>query len=115
MLSGGTPPEGLVKQPILIVTAHMHWDPEFSDVKLIQTMMLMSELKRIVEESYHTVRPSVPAAVTPDCNIIPMILCGDLNSLPESGLSFTHKAPPIICSRRQFQILPLFSKITNKA
>ena len=95
MLSGGTPPEGLVKQPILIVTAHMHWDPEFSDVKLIQTMMLMSELKRIVEESYHTVRPSVPAAVTPDCNIIPMILCGDLNSLPESGLSF--KAPPITC------------------
>ena len=22
--------------------------------------------------------------------------------------AFTHKAPPIICSRRQFQILPLF-------
>ena len=85
IISGGAPPEALVKQPILIVTAHMHWDPEFSDVKLIQTMMLMSELKRIVEESYHTVRPSVPASVTPDCNIIPMILCGDLNSLPESG------------------------------
>ena len=27
----------------------------------------------------------------------------------------TLKAPPIICSRRQFQNLPLFSKITNKA
>ena len=25
----------------------------------------------------------------------------------------THKAPPIICSRRQLQILPLFQKITN--
>ena len=25
------------------------------------------------------------------------------------------KVPPTICSRRQFQILPLFSKITNKA
>ena len=27
----------------------------------------------------------------------------------------TLKVPPIICSRRQFQILPLFQKITNKA
>ena len=27
---------------------------------------------------------------------------------PVSGL--THKAPPTICSRRQFQILPLFQK-----
>ena len=32
------------------------------------------------------------------------------------GKCLTLKAPPIICSRRQFQILPLFfSKITNKA
>ena len=29
--------------------------------------------------------------------------------------SFTHKAPPIICSRRQFQFFSAFSKITNKA
>ena len=27
---------------------------------------------------------------------------------------FPHKAPPIICSRRQFMILLFFSKITNK-
>ena len=27
----------------------------------------------------------------------------------------THKAPTIICNRRQFQILLLFQKITNKA
>ena len=27
----------------------------------------------------------------------------------------THKAPPIICSRRQFQIFAPFPKITNKA
>ena len=30
-------------------------------------------------------------------------------------LPSTLKAPPIICSRQQFQILPIFSKITNKA
>ena len=36
---------------------------------------------------------------------------------PESCVFFslTHKVPPIICSRREFQILLLFKKITNKA
>ena len=28
--------------------------------------------------------------------------------LAVSVISLTHKAPPIICSRRQFQVLPLF-------
>ncbi|KAL4239374.1 CCR4-NOT transcription complex subunit 6-like [Mactra antiquata] len=81
--SGGLPPEDKIKQPLLITTAHMHWDPEYSDVKLIQTMMLMSELKKVVEESYQVIRPDEQMI---DCNSIPMILCGDLNSLPESGV-----------------------------
>ncbi|KAL5019281.1 hypothetical protein ScPMuIL_005003 [Solemya velum] len=79
----GLPPEGLVRQPILVVTCHIHWDPEYSDVKLIQTMMLMWELKHILEESANSFRPSTH---TPDCNSIPLLLCGDLNSLPESGV-----------------------------
>ncbi|KAH3861375.1 hypothetical protein DPMN_024303, partial [Dreissena polymorpha] len=82
--SGGTPAEDKIKQPLLITTAHMHWDPEFSDVKLIQTMMLMSELKKVVEESYNSIQPTSSSPV--DCNSIPIILCGDLNSLPESGV-----------------------------
>ena len=84
-ITGGLPPEGKIKQPLLVTTAHMHWDPEFSDVKLIQTMMLMSELKKVVEESYQVIRPDMNGQAV-DCNSIPMILCGDLNSLPESGL-----------------------------
>jgi len=81
--SGGLPPDGHVKQPLLVTTAHMHWDPEFSDVKLIQTMMLMSELKKIVEVSYNLYNNHQG---TIDCNAIPTLLCGDLNSLPESGV-----------------------------
>ncbi|KAK3579436.1 hypothetical protein CHS0354_028235 [Potamilus streckersoni] len=80
---GGMPPEAYVKQPLLIATAHVHWDPEFSDVKLIQTMMLMWELKRIAEDSASSFRPG---SSKPNSNSIPMILCGDLNSLPESGV-----------------------------
>ena len=32
-------------QRLLVCTAHIHWDPEFCDVKLIQTMMLMHEVR----------------------------------------------------------------------
>ena len=86
-ITGGLPPEGQIKQPLLVTTAHMHWDPEFSDVKLIQTMMLMSELKKVVEMSSQSVKPpdSKPGT-NGDCNSIPIILCGDLNSLPDSGM-----------------------------
>ena len=79
----GQPPEGQVRQPILVATCHVHWDPEYSDVKLIQTMMLMHELRNIIQDTQMSLRPG---AQTPDCNSIPLILCGDLNSLPESGM-----------------------------
>ena len=39
---------------LLVSNAHMHWDPEYSDVKLIQAVLFMKELteivKRLVEE-----------------------------------------------------------------
>lgn len=51
------PPDApFLNQPLLICTAHLHWDPEFCDVKLIQTMMLSNELKTILEESAETLK-----------------------------------------------------------
>ena len=74
-------------QPLLVATAHIHWDPEYCDVKLIQTIMLMSELKQIIEQSVKQYRPELTGeAARADCNAIPLILCGDLNSLPDSGM-----------------------------
>ena len=70
-----------VHQPILVCTAHIHWDPEFCDVKLIQTMMLSNELRSILEEASHNFRPGHKA----DTNNIQLLLCGDFNSLPDSG------------------------------
>ena len=67
----------------MISTAHIHWDPEYSDVKLIQTMMLVWELKKIIEETIQTYK-----LANTDINSIPLILCGDLNSLPDSGMFF---------------------------
>ena len=34
---------------LLVSNAHMHWDPEYSDVKLIQAVLFMNELTDIVK------------------------------------------------------------------
>ena len=41
---GGASDAAPPNQRLLVCTAHIHWDPEFCDVKLIQTMMLMHEV-----------------------------------------------------------------------
>jgi len=77
-----TVPElGNIKPHIVVANAHIHWDPEFCDVKLIQTVMLMSEIKSFMEE----VKPSFSlGGKTPNQNL-PIILCADMNSLLDSG------------------------------
>ncbi|XP_005178768.1 CCR4-NOT transcription complex subunit 6-like isoform X2 [Musca domestica] len=69
-------------QALLVCTAHIHWDPEFCDVKLIQTMMLSNELKTIIDEASHSFRPGHKN----DLNSVQLLLCGDFNSLPDSGV-----------------------------
>lgn len=95
------------RQLILVANAHMHWDPEFSDVKLIQTMMFLSELKSITERADVSMATASPVSTTTassvstataspvsmttaspsiDPSSIPIVLCADLNSLPDSGV-----------------------------
>ncbi|XP_022247660.1 CCR4-NOT transcription complex subunit 6-like isoform X2 [Limulus polyphemus] len=81
--NGVLPGSSEIHQPLLVCTAHIHWDPEYCDVKLIQTMMLMSELHGILEDATQSFRPG---SQKPDINNIPLLLCGDFNSLPESGV-----------------------------
>jgi CCR4-NOT transcription complex subunit 6 len=78
------------RQLLLVATCHIHWDPDYSDVKLIQTMMLMNELKNITEDVIST---SVDGDAGPP-KAIPLMLCGDFNSLPDSGMRF---APVFSC------------------
>jgi len=94
------------RQVLLVATCHVHWDPEFCDVKLIQTMMLMHKLQSIIKDytqqqmtsstssgatESHTSASNSCDSLTGDSlsgggSSIPLILCGDLNSLPESGV-----------------------------
>lgn len=130
----------LHQQRLLVCTAHIHWDPEFCDVKIIQTIMLTHELQAISNQAakdlliasgeninlrshlktssrlmnrqqlninlsdQNTISPNsalstnMPASATPigggddprleqlGADLIPLILCGDFNSLPESSV-----------------------------
>ena len=70
----------------MVATVHIHWDPEFSDVKLIQTIMFMNELKKLMEEETVSFRPGGGGhSRSSNASNIPLMLCGDLNSLPDSG------------------------------
>ncbi len=75
----------LPPQHFLVANAHIHWDPEFADVKLIQTIMLMNELDTIIMRAqgergigYKSPSPGMPG--------IPIVMCADLNSLPDSSV-----------------------------
>ena len=46
-------PKGL-SQMLMVSTAHIHWDPQLPDVKLVQTMMLVEELQKFVKVGTHT-------------------------------------------------------------
>ncbi|VDM63174.1 unnamed protein product [Angiostrongylus costaricensis] len=70
--------DNVVGTPLVVCTAHIHWDPELCDVKLIQTMMLAHELYKLLEEVAEQFR------ITPQQT--PVLICGDLNSLPDSGM-----------------------------
>lgn len=80
--SAGKSLHGMEKQLLLVANAHMHWDPEYSDVKLVQTMMFLSEVKNIVDKATRSLKLS---SVSGETNAIPLVLCADLNSLPDSG------------------------------
>ncbi|PAA54282.1 hypothetical protein BOX15_Mlig005024g1 [Macrostomum lignano] len=78
-ISGGPP------RQMVVSTAHIHWDPEFCDVKLIQTILLLSALwKKIENHMIESQGADQKGQV--DVTNMPVIICGDFNSLPDSGV-----------------------------
>lgn len=69
-----------VSEPILVATALLFWDPEYSDVKLIQTILLTQELRRIMASVPIHLRPSHTTS-----QHVPMVLADDFNSPPDSA------------------------------
>lgn len=74
------------KQLLFVCTAHIHWDPEYSDVKVVQTLLLLSKLNTIMNDAIAKYQTGMNSPT--DCSKIPLVLCGDFNSLPDSGKLF---------------------------
>ncbi|KAJ1537262.1 Glucose-repressible alcohol dehydrogenase transcriptional effector [Nowakowskiella sp. JEL0078] len=76
---------------ILVANAHLHWDPQYKDVKLVQTAMLVDELQKLAD-TYASL-PLTKIAKQKQAILdlesvpsLPVMLCGDFNSLPNSGV-----------------------------
>jgi CCR4-NOT transcription complex subunit 6 len=97
------------RQLILITTAHIHWDPEYCDVKLVQTLMFTNEIKSIIEQAQREFRPHLvprgPTPQPPSIDNIPVVICADLNSLPESGVIEYLRSGKILANHIDFKEL----------
>lgn len=116
--TNGLPSVDCVRRPVVVATTHCTWDPDYCDVKLIQSIMLMSELKQFVEKSNTLLAPNSPRY---DCTTMPMIVAGDFNSQPNSGVLEFLTNSKISTSHADFkeydyeQVLKVFShaKLAN--
>ncbi|KAJ2850273.1 Glucose-repressible alcohol dehydrogenase transcriptional effector [Coemansia brasiliensis] len=92
-------------EPMLFVAnAHVHWDPEFVDVKMVQAAMLTEELATLIQKhapgmsstqgsnsggsgdsEAHRVQLHLQAQQK-QFQKVAAIICGDFNSTPDSGL-----------------------------
>jgi CCR4-NOT transcription complex subunit 6 len=69
--------------PLLIVCTHLHWDPALADVKLWQMSCLLKEVEKLAAAGLAGLGlPATPS----QSGSLPLLLCGDLNSEPTSGV-----------------------------
>ncbi|KAF2144406.1 uncharacterized protein K452DRAFT_222584 [Aplosporella prunicola CBS 121167] len=94
---------------LMVVNAHIFWDPIFKDVKVVQVAILMGQVQKLAEK-YAKWPPCTdkslyryangdsdpePAEAPPEpapsmsyaeASQIPLVMCGDFNSTPDSGV-----------------------------
>lgn len=56
-----------------ITTTHLHWDPQFNDVKTFQVGVLLDYMEKLLKEQGGN-------TLNQDIKKIPLIICGDFNS-----------------------------------
>ncbi|SNX85106.1 related to CCR4 - transcriptional regulator involved in carbon catabolite repression [Melanopsichium pennsylvanicum] len=77
---------------LVVANVHTHWDPQFRDVKLVQVAIVMDEVEKAGSRfAKLPPKPSVAEGYPPPPkythgNQIPTIVCGDFNSVPETGV-----------------------------
>ncbi len=69
---------------VIVANCHIHWDPSYADVKLVQVAMLMDELDKLGQKWCAIPNNSLYNYSSPQK--ISTIICGDFNSTPDSGV-----------------------------
>ena len=95
---------------LIVVNAHVFWNPAFTDVKLVQVAILMEQITKLAnkyakwpactdkevfrfsngdgedgKEPVEDKKPG-PSMEYADAAQIPLLMCGDFNSMPDSGV-----------------------------
>lgn len=90
---------------IILVNTHLHWDPEFSDVKLWQANALTKHIENVQQRLCHRLN------ITP--RNVPVILCGDFNSMPgETAVQFLKQDLEQVDKEKTFDPMKLFSNFS---
>lgn len=139
-------------RPLLVCTCHIHWDPNYCDVKLVQTMMLMQELRKITEgieaaenvasqndsggpkniagHNHNNTRTRSGSSSSSGSSTtysisntqdqhnsldkVNLLVCGDFNSLPQSGVVEYIQCGTISSSHPDFKGLSYEGYIESK-
>lgn len=64
---------------ISVANTHLHWDPDFNDVKTMQVGVLLDELQVVLKKFYN-------ANTADDLKHASVIICGDFNSTLDSAV-----------------------------
>lgn len=78
---------------LVVANAHIHWDPQYRDVKIVQVAMLIEEIEKL-REQFARFPPKPPKdgdtkrpfSRYQDPSHISAIICGDFNSVPHSAV-----------------------------
>lgn len=82
----------LSNKVLYVTNTHLYWLPKYNDVKLLQTKLLLNELKRFIAKDNE------------DAAHANIVMCGDFNSTPDSLVYNYLKGKPIdVCHSKEFK------------
>ncbi|CAD6222039.1 GSCOCG00005303001-RA-CDS [Cotesia congregata] len=99
-----------IEQLVVVANTHLHWDPKFPDVKTIQSMMLTREIISMVENVRRSFSCHERILKFSDVKVV---LCGDFNSLMDSGVFEFLSTGQLPLSHPEFQGFNYTNAIVN--
>ncbi|KAI8367884.1 Endonuclease/exonuclease/phosphatase [Choanephora cucurbitarum] len=72
-------------QRMLVANTHIHWVPSDADVKLVQVGVLMDEIQKLATKHLAPIK-GMTGPTYGSVAQLPTVICGDFNSVPDSGV-----------------------------